>query len=146
MTPKQIMRAVNRLEDQEGINAAAVVIGAAVKRGAAGTKADALKRISKNRGETLDEAKTYYGDTDWYLGVLIHAGSVDSQFTNADLILTDGYSFEMVKTITISPSEIKWETAAVLDPETMEFIGDPDEDNLRAAAEASSTMRSRRRY
>lgn len=146
MTPKQIMRAVNRLEDREGINASKVVIGAAVKRGAAGTKADALKQIAENRGETLAEVKQSYGDTDWYLGVLIHAGSVESRITDADLILTDGYSFESVETITIRPSEIKWETAAVLDPETMEFTGDPDEDNLRAAAEASSTMRSRRRY
>jgi hypothetical protein len=148
-----IARAAHNAEEEAGLFVAHVLVGAALSRGAVlsdplnpsvpRTKGEALAELARTRGEALAAIKREVGGRDWYLGVLVPARWATTRTTNADLILTDGDNFVVVaEGITIRPRDVMWETAAVLDLATMDFIGDPDEDNLRTAAEALRKGRS----
>lgn len=145
-TPNQIKRLLDRLEDREGIDASRVVLVGLLKRGKAGmTKAEALKQVAQNRGETLAEVRRYFDLDSYSLGVLFHAGLVQGYGGDADLILTDGDGYEFVEAGQfVRVDEIKWDTVAVVDGETLEFLGPPDEDNLREVAESQGSRRGRR--
>ncbi len=131
-TPNQIKRMLDRLEDREGIDASRVVLVGLLKRGKAGmTKAEALKQVAQNRGETLAEVRRYFDLDSYSLGVLFHAGLVQGYGGDADLILTDGDDYVFVEAGQfVRVDEIKWDTVAVVEKETGDFLGPPDEDKL----------------
>jgi hypothetical protein len=141
MTPKQIEKNVNRLDD-EGIDAGNVVLLVEFKRGAH-DRNQILEAIARGRRESkASVAKMLKG---WKPAILIRASAAGARLGDGDLCLTDGRSFEHSGEIGYwRPDDLAWGSAQVLDVDG-EAVGEPDYETLYQQAEELGG-RSRRRY
>jgi hypothetical protein len=142
MTPKQIEKNVNRLDD-EGIDASRVALLVEFKRGAQ-DRDQIVENIARGRGESkASVAKMLKG---WKPAILIRAGAADSRLGDGDLCLTDGSSYEHSGEIGYwRPDELAWGTAQVIG-EYGETVGEPDYETLYQQAENLGGRGGRSRY
>ena len=143
-TPKQIDRLLDKLDDY-GYNAGKVVLAAPLKRGKAGyTKADAIRMMAEQRGETQREIREmldYYGPGDGTFGVLFRAEGANSGLSEGDLVwlhegTTPGSGWEHLGEVHYfrPADDVRWKEVAVMD-DYAEIIGPVTEANLYAVLE-----------
>lgn len=113
---REIKAALRRLENEGGEKAAkALILAVPYKRGAAPERAEIVRQIAKNRGETVAEVKEMLKG--WVPGVLIRAESYDSHPAEADLaMIQPGSSYEHGGEIVYPrPDDLRWNEAHIID-------------------------------
>ncbi len=113
---REIKAALRRLEDEGGGEAAKrLVLAVPYKRGKAPERAEIVRGVARNRGESIAEVKEMLKG--WVPGVLIRAESHDSHPAEADVaMLQPGSSFEHGgDTVYPRPDDLRWNEAEIID-------------------------------
>lgn len=113
---REIKQALRRLENEGGEKAAkALILAVPYKRGEAPERAEIIRQIAHNRGETVAEVKKMVAG--WVPGVLIRAEAHDWHPAEADLaMIQPGSSYEHGGEIVHPrPDDLRWNEAEIVD-------------------------------
>jgi len=141
-TSDSIEKAIKKISDDMGMDAASVVLLVKLKRGSA-DRGELIGHIARERGEPVAEVrKSLKG---WVPGVLVRAEASQFYQFEGDDVLTDGTSYEFAgSTDYPTQADLVWGSAQIID-ENGEAAGPPTLANLVKAAMKLEESR-RRRY